>query len=240
MTGIVHNYLDQVQGICSEILGDNFIALYAQGSLALQDWRRGISDFDLVGVVESELKPGQPEKLAEVLDHNRTPVPANGTELLIVTRETAQKLVPVPAYEMWMYTGEEWPNELEIRQTDSELHIFFSILRQCGKDVLGPPAREMFAQPPREWVLQAMREVLQFHLDKLLDDWWDPNGRNSVLNACRTWRYAKVGNFVSKTEGGEWVLQQEKIPAVELALRNKPVSHEEARAFVERVIGELS
>jgi hypothetical protein len=156
-----------------------------------------------------------------------------------VTELTARRPRPVPVYEMWMYTGAEWRSQLEFRDEDSELLIFFSIVLQCGKVLTGAPPSQLFGKPPREWVLRAMEEVLEFHLEKQLDPWWDPRGRNSVLNACRTLRYAATGTFASKSVGGEWVLSRAHWPVVLKALQNQQVNREEARTFVEHVVAQL-
>lgn len=233
------DYLKNVNKICTQILGKDLVGLYAQGSLAFHDFRDGLSDFDLLGVVREPLTPLRARQLAEALDHSRLPVPAEGMEMVLVTERTAAHLRPVPRYEMWMYTGETWRSELELGGQESELLIFFSILLQCGKTLSGPNPETLFQVPPREWVLNAMREVLEFHLEKLGDPFWDPKGRNTVLNACRTWRYSVVGSFSSKARGGQWVLEREHWPVVVDALGNREVKREEAIRLVERILREM-
>jgi hypothetical protein len=236
----MEQYLNDVTRICREILQDNLVGIYAQGSIALDDFQDGLSDFDLMTVVKRPLPVEQSRQLAEALDHSRTPVPAEGMEMVVVTERAARKLKPCPRYEMWMYTGAEWPEvELELGKYDCELLIFYSIVLQCGKTLFGPPPTEVFSKPPREWVLKTMAEVLEFYMERQMDSWWDPMGRNSVLNACRTWRYAETGSFSSKGLGGEWVLSREHWQPVLDALQNRQVDPAEGRAFVEHVLSSL-
>jgi Domain of unknown function (DUF4111) len=56
------------------------------------------------------------------------------------------------------------------------------------------------------WVLDALMESLRWHRTH------DLGSPNSVLNACRGWRWAETGVWGSKREGLAWALRQPGVP----------------------------
>ncbi len=77
----------------------------------------------------------------------------------------------------------------------------------------------VFPSIPRERVLGAVAEVLEWQMRS------EPWAANSVLNACRAWRFAAEGRWSSKTEAAAWARPRSDDPEVvdaALALRLDP------------------
>ncbi|OQE27734.1 hypothetical protein PENSTE_c004G03645 [Penicillium steckii] len=62
--------------------------------------------------------------------------------------------------------------------------------RELGRNLHGPRTVDVFAAIPRRWTLEV----------------------NSVLNACRGWRFIITGEFSSKVNGAKWALEQQDCP----------------------------
>jgi hypothetical protein len=63
----------------------------------------------------------------------------------------------------------------------------------------GPPAPEVIGRPRREDVLDALIEGLRWSREH------EPRSPNTVLNACRAWRFAACGDWLSKRAAEAWV-----------------------------------
>jgi hypothetical protein len=74
--------------------------------------------------------------------------------------------------------------------------------------VAGPPPAEVFAEPPRSWLLERAVEEL---------GWAMGHGASfayRVLTACRAWRFLDEDLLDSKVGAGEWVRPLLTDPAV--------------------------
>jgi hypothetical protein len=127
-------------------------------------------------------------------------------------------------------------NHLSFDPASEPSHWFvldISIVREYGLQLIGPPAREVFAPIPRPWVLDALEESLGWHADH------ETLLHYSVLNACRSWRYAQEGVMSSKDDAAVWALSHAKDPSIidsALAIRkgnrSRSLDAAEVRAFV--------
>jgi Domain of unknown function (DUF4111) len=121
---------------------------------------------------------------------------------------------------------------------DPDLVLHCAVCREHAVTVLGPPAAEVFGPIPRDVVLAAIVDEL---------DWAGRHASTgyAVLNACRAERYAVDGRLVSKVAGGEWYLARYGAdPVVSAALGfqrygQAPPDKAAARRFLTRVTGYL-
>src|SRR5205085_8623350 len=75
------------------------------------------------------------------------------------------------------------------------------------RSVLGPAPRELLEEPARAEVLEALRDSLAWHAEH------EPASPDSVLNACRGWRWARTGRWTSKRSAAEWARGRMSDPA---------------------------
>ena len=236
-------YLDWLASTCHDILGKNLSGLYVFGSKGLAEFIPGKSDFDILGIVDSEITDDQKTTLASVVDCQNTPIPASGIELLLVTKETASNPPEVPPYQFSIATGKTWGTHVDTSGGTKELFICLEISRTGGYILFGPSPAELISSVPRERILEAIIDGMRWHESKVLHPRDDPGAEHSVLNASRALQFIEEGIFQAKHEGGEWLLAREPDnKAVQQALNlrsgktNEPVEEMQARALLSRVI----
>lgn len=178
------------------ILGDGLVGVYAGGSFALGDYHHGTSDLDVAVVVGSRLDPGTKEAIVDALRHESLPCPARGLELVVYS--------PEAGFELNLNTGARMDFRAEL-EPGGEWHWFpidRAILRDHGVVLAGPAADEVFGETPRGELLDALAEGTRWHGAE------EPTGVNTVLNAFRTLRFVRRGDWISKTAAGEWALAE--------------------------------
>jgi hypothetical protein len=111
------------------------------------------------------------------------------------------------------------------------------ILRGHGRTLAGPPPAEVVGPIPRRRVLEAVRESLLWHGEH------EPNRSQSVLNACRGWRFTEEGVWSSKRDAGAWARSRSGDPGlIDAALaaragdRSRPLDPARVAAFTRRVL----
>ena len=172
-------------------LGDSVEAAYAIGSVATGGFEPGSSDLDVVVVLR-----GSPSltELAALADAARAVdvTPARGLELVAYARGEVVLNVN---------TGPGMTEHVGFAGDDPAFWFVLdrAIAEQHALPLVGPPWAESFPPVPRDEVLAALRESLDWH------DAAEPASRNAVLNAVRTWRWLETGEWVSKPEGFDWL-----------------------------------
>lgn len=234
----VSAYLDALASRCRNLLGNRIVGLYLHGSAVQGDYRPGKSDIDVLGVIDGPWPEEAKHVLAAKIGHAALPVPAPGLDLILVTEVVAAHPAQPPPYELWFSTGESWPTEIEVDGRSSEMLIHFSTCRAHGRALLGVEASDVFAPVEHTLMLRALIDVLEWHQSKVLDSFHDPLGQQSVLNACRAWRYAEERTLSSKSAGAEWLLALD--PERELVRRALAIRRgEDERPLAAAAIQEL-
>jgi hypothetical protein len=192
-------YLATVAGGLARALGPVLVGVYLHGSAALGGWSAQRSDVDLLGVVARRL--GRPAKrvVAARLHHPSLTCPADaGLELSLVTSAVAADPPRRPPYELHVTTGPSPATHLGgVAATDPDLLLCFAVCRRSGLAVTGPDPAEVFAEPPRDWLLERAAAELR---------WAERHGSfaDRVLTGCRAWRYLEDDVLGSKVDGGRW------------------------------------
>jgi predicted nucleotidyltransferase len=160
-------------------------AVYLHGSAARGAFET-TSDLDVYAVTATELTEGEKRELAERV--RRLQVPAQKLELVVYSR--AQAASEEPSYEL--NTG------------DPDVSDFWFVLdraaaEQAALALVGPPWSEVFAPVPRERILDALAESLEWQERN------DPSGAGSVLNTMRALHWLETGTWVSKPAAAAWL-----------------------------------
>ena len=232
-------YLEELARVVSRV-GDGAVsALYATGSLTLNDFDRRRSDIDVLGLVCRPLSPDEKQILQAELRHDRLPCPANGLEFSLVRSDVAASPPRRPSFEFAMSTGHTWRVEVGSGEEDGEFALHFAICRQTGSPLFGPIPQEAFGPVPRQWLLEELDENLRWHAKHIFDPYHDPLGQFSILNGCRAWYFVEHDAFCSKTDGGQWVLSQNcqrSLVAVALANRSGETHDPPERGAIEEFL----
>lgn len=203
-------YLGKVATGLTRVLGPGLVGLYLHGSAALGGWSAELSDVDLLGVVARPLDQRVKRVVAARLLHPALACPAErGLELSLVTAAVAADPPPRPPFELHVTTAPPEPasNLGGPGATDPDLLLYFAVCRRSGLAVTGAPPERVFAEPPRDWLLQRAASQLRWALRH-------GSFAYRVLNACRAWRLLEDGVLCSKVEGGRWARRRLADPAL--------------------------
>jgi Domain of unknown function (DUF4111) len=183
----------------TRVLGPALVGVYLHGSGALGHWSAERSDVDLLGVVARPLDRRAKRVISARLHHPSLTCPAPaGLELSLVTAAVAADPPRRPPFELHVSTGSSPQTHLGgPAAADPDLLLHFAVCRRAGVAVAGPGPVEVFADPPRAWLLE--RAVAELR-------WAVRHGSFAyrVLTACRAWRYLEDDVLGSKVESGRW------------------------------------
>ena len=224
----------------TRVLGPALVGLYLHGSGALGGWSAERSDVDLLGVVARPLGQRAKQELAARLHHPSLAGPAaRGLELSLVTAAAAADPPRRPPFELHVATGPAPRTHLGgAGAADPDLLLHFAVCRRAGVAVAGPGPVEVFADPPRAWLLD--RAVAELR-------WAVRHGSFAyrVLTACRTWRYLEDDVLSSKVDAGRWARLRlaegpEEVPPGAAALVDAAVAAQLGHAPVPAAAADLA
>jgi hypothetical protein len=200
----VRIYLSTLAARLRALLDGNLLGVYAGGSIALDAYRPGRSDVDVVAVCRGALGLERKQAIVDELRHESLPCPARGLELVVYAERTVQEPSAEPGYELELNTGAgmEFHAAFDPREAKGR-HWYVidrAILARHGVTLIGPQASTLVADVPRELVLPALGEGVRWFAGA------DAPGDDAVLNACRALRYAAENRWSSKAEAGRWAL----------------------------------
>jgi Domain of unknown function (DUF4111) len=204
-------YLREIVARLQDCLGHRLVGVYLFGSAAYGAYVPGPSDLDLQAVVTESLGTPEWEEIARRLAHGTLPCPARRLEFVCYARSAIAPAARHPRFELNFNTGRDMPDHLTLDPAQESSHWFLldvAMGRELGLALLGPDPAHVFAPIPRLWCLEALADSLAWH------DAHESASANSVLNACRGWRYAATGAFGSKEAGAAWARQQPGCPPV--------------------------
>jgi hypothetical protein len=235
---VVTTYLEQVVDRLRSLLGDELVGVYAGGSWALGAFSLTRSDLDVAGVSGRLVPQTLKTEIAAALRHESLPCPARGLEFVLYPESTVRRPSAGAAFELNLNTGREMAFTLETDPSEAPRHWYVidrSILREHGRRLFGPPARELFAAIPRDVLLGALSESLRWHQTH-----GEARADDAVLNACRAWRFAADGVWSSKHDAGLWAgarLDDAALVSQALALRDREerLDQDGVNAFLARV-----
>jgi hypothetical protein len=192
------------------LLGRDLVGVYVGGSYALGDYRHESSDLDLAAVVSAPRPRELGQQVVERLRHESLPCPARALELVIYRWETARSSSVKADFELNVNTGSELPLQVDWRASAGEGHWFpidRSILAQAGMPLVGPPAGEVFSPIAFQALVPVLVDSIRWHRAR------PEHPSDSVLNACRSLRFATEGRWSSKPAAGRWAVDRGLAPS---------------------------
>lgn len=204
---IAQNYFNGLLSRIYDILHEDLVGLYLTGSASMDDFITSKSDFDVIGVVARFITEEDKNKLEQSLKHDNFHCPAEGLDIVLMTKENAKGIKQNPEYEFWYSTGANWPVISWESGTSSEMSIFLELCRQHGITIYGERPAKLISPINTKILYLSFKEIIEWHRNHILDEYHDPKGQNSVLNACRILKFVESKKLYSKTEGGNLYLQ---------------------------------
>jgi Nucleotidyltransferase domain len=186
-------------GRARRVLGNELVGVYLAGSGALGGYLQGRSDVDVAVVVRNPLERAQKEELVAALRHEALPCPARGLELVVYAHGRA-----LP--ELNLNTGERMAFLASFEPGTDSPHWFVldrAIIGRRGLVLSGPPPAEALVPPSEDEILEALGVGLQWYRDRP-----DEPRDDAVLNALRTRAYLGRGEWLSKAEAVELLLDE--------------------------------
>jgi predicted nucleotidyltransferase len=199
-----------VMGAFRDIIGDDLLAVYLQGS-AVSGQLRPQSDIDLLAVVARDLTEAQRDNLLTALLRlsGRHPAEPGGPRSFDVIAFRKGDLAEAGcsaraefAYGEWLrdaFERGERPNPAR----DPDHTLVLAQARQRAIPLFGPSALELLPEIAAEQVRQAIGEALPVLLEGLRGD-----ERNVLLTLARMWHTASTGEFVAKDTAAAWAIPQ--------------------------------
>lgn len=207
----VEEYLHEITKRLSNWLSDQLVGVYLFGSAGCNAYESGLSDLDVQAVVKSPLSLADKQAIVSHLTQNALPCPATKLEFVVYTQDAVHPASRHPRFQLNLNTGAHQPDHVGLDPSKEASHWFLldiAMGRQLGHCLYGSDKFEVFGAIPRRWVLEALADSLEWHRLN------EASSVNSVLNACRSWRYIASGEFSSKSDGAMWAMQQPDCPAV--------------------------
>lgn len=217
----VRAYLASVGDVCADVLGENLEAIWVGGSLATGDFDTRRSDVDLLVISKNALLDDDKTALGQRLRHSSLQCPGHGLDLLVYRAPEIAVLPRVPHYEFSMASGIEWDDEISRGGPYPGGIIDLALAHQCGVPLLGSAPRDTMTRCPEVWIVEELRNGVEWHKTRIHDPFHDPSGANAVLNACRALYFLSRRVLASKSAGAEWLLSTRPTPVVAKALSQR-------------------
>ena len=197
----VADFGDRVAGALRSSLGQEFVGAYFVGSIALGGYVSGQSDIDIAAVCEQTIPHDTRQAIATELLQVTTHCPARGLEFSLYRLDVVSSPPEGADFEVNVNGGPRM--DVRVRLSPDEQPGFWYVLDRAiahrhGVTIAGPPAADVFADAPRERLLDAMRESMRWHRTH------ERATLYSVLNGCRAWRFAAEDTLGSKLAGAAW------------------------------------
>jgi len=199
---VIEAYLSELTARLEGQLRERLVAAWVVGSTALGDFDALHSDVDVQAVTSSRLGRAELERLARALSHDSLPCPVRGLEFVLYAQGDLTD-PGGPAFQLNLNTGPRMDHHAGY-DPDAEPQFWFvldvSIARQHSRRLAGLAADAVLPELPRELVLTAAHDALEF--------WRGYDGAQAILSACRAWAWSVEGRWLSKGEAAVWAAER--------------------------------
>ncbi|KAB8223132.1 hypothetical protein BDV33DRAFT_48330 [Aspergillus novoparasiticus] len=207
----VKAYFEEIVQRLTEYLRDQLVGVYLFGSASYGAFESGLSDLDVQAIVKDPLDTVDKQAIISRLNQNALPCPATKLEFVVYAQSAVYPASRHPRFELNLNTGPHQPDHISLDPANESSHWFLldiAMGRELGRTLYGPTTTDAFGAIPRRWTLEAIANSLEWHQANEL------SSANSVLNACRGWRFIVTGEFSSKLDGAKWATQQQDCPDI--------------------------
>jgi Domain of unknown function (DUF4111) len=170
------------------------------------DWSAETSDIDIAAVCNSRLTAEQRGEVVAALSHAALRCPARVLELVVYRRDEVAAPRLGMEFELNLNTGPLLNEHVCFDSGEEPNHWFaidLAIARVHGIPLYGPRPELLIGTIGEQPLRAALIESLRWH------DAHEPASANSVLNACRAWRYTVEHIWSSKSDAARWALERE-------------------------------
>jgi predicted nucleotidyltransferase len=204
-------------------VGADLVAAYLHGSVVGDDFVPGLSDLDVLVVVERQLSDPTVASLVEAAGAVGRSAGLN-VDLRLVTQEAAGNADRHPLLEAGISVrrGREPDAFVETRRAvEVDLLSEFSLCRDHSVPVVGRDAADVLFDVPPDWVVEVGVDQIQRWLALPFES---KHADLMVFTSCRIWRFATDGVHASKSAAARWVRNRRpdlEAPRISLDRRNR-------------------
>lgn len=250
MTKKLCDIVDVITRCCTESLGEFLTGIYLHGSLAFGCFHWESSDIDFIIVVREPPTLQQKVHLMQGLLAIESQCPPKGMEMSLVLEKDCRTFrypIPYALHFSAMYR-EKCRADVEkfcreMHGVDRDLAAHFTVIRQVGIPLIGPPPQQVFGEVPAEAYRDSIfRDIANAEQEIIQEPMY------LVLNLCRVLAYEREGLVLSKEAGGQWGAEHLPSPEREIAAAAQesyrtgvPLKIEESslRAFAKELLKRL-
>lgn len=207
----IEAYLEEIVQRLTDYLKDQLVGVYLFGSASYGAYEPSLSDLDVQAIVNDPLDTVDKQAVVSLLNQRALPCPATKLEFVVYAQSAVYPASRHPCFELNLNTGPHQPDHISLDPANESSHWFLldiAMGRELGRSLHGPDPAHAFGAIPRRWILEASANSLDWHQKNEI------NSVNSVLNACRGWRFIVTGEFSSKLDGAKWAMQQQGCPDI--------------------------
>ena len=211
----VKHLVEEFVGNVQEILGENLIGIYLHGSLVMGCFNFDVSDIDILVVVDEKLSVSIKKEIAQFMIHLSKKSLPKGFEISIVLKKYLDYFEYPTPYEFHfsndlieLYNNDEF--DFENAAYDADLAAHFVIIKQRGGCLYGEDIQNIFPDVSQEYYLKSIISDFEWSFEKVIEGSDTGTGvvpHYAVLNACRVVAAIKDELITSKSEGGQWGIE---------------------------------
>ena len=189
----------------SEILGDNFVGMYAHGSYAMGCFNPLKSDLDYIIVCNTVPDISVKKAIIDTTVAFERLAPAKGLEMHVMLKENCLHVSYPPKFELHyspahtlacLSDPDEYVGRMHGKDPDLGAHL--TVMYERGLCICGAELRDVFGAVPKEYYIESVLSDL---------GWTEGDAMYHVLNHCRTLALASEDKVLSKKEGALWALE---------------------------------
>lgn len=225
----VNALLDPLLARVRATLGEQFVAMFLDGSLAYGDFDEA-SDIDFIVVTDAEVSGSMFERLRTMHDDIAALLTPWAIQLegSYISREALRRYNPTHATHLNIERGRG--ERLKLTEHDASWLVHRAIAYECGISLAGPPPHELIDPVAPNELRAAMRTMLPEWKEWLFDhpERLAPRGYQSyvVLSMCRVLYTLQHGTIASKPAAARWAqgaLGPHWAPLIERALEGRHI-----------------
>lgn len=245
----IESFLQDLVKDLSSILGDNLLGVYLTGSLTNNAYIEGLSDIDVIVVVQSEIPESESQQLGEwgqKLSANEEL--AQYLDLAFV--EKSSLLTTDGTYSKGGIEFYKGKIERSDNTIGDNLLVWDSIL-QTGQTLFGLSPREIMASVPHSYIQQTMKRELG-QIVKMIDNHFEDDLKSryyAITTLCRILYTLKLQSYCSKQDALGWYERElgghsSLISAARLYMQGdkediEKINKDELREFTNKVDSEI-
>lgn len=211
------------------ILGDNIVCIYLYGSVAMDDFKLGWSDIDMICLTKEVVSDFVAEQLVDLRQNLLKDEESNQ-----YYRSFEGAIVSIDEFKKKQYTKVVYWGTSGQRITDKYSFDVFSLyeLIKYGQLILGKDIRNELVQPTYEelkYGVQQHYQTIRKYADETGESLYSCGWLLDIARCIYTLRY---NDIISKTKAGEWAIKENLCPEEEqmlftLQIRNRHLKYKE-------------